>query len=395
MGLRNKANLYIIVCIVYLLVTILLGKINIISRLLSYIIRFWSLAILFYVLVGKRKMPALLKWFVVLIVLFTAYGIAEIVQGKYYFAHDPPIKVTGYMYIRYIYESLLPIFVFYYYTVKGYIDRSFINRWLYPLLLVLTFFSVIYGINVSEAIGNEEVTNNSGYDFLSFIPLLMFCPSRSRKQLVCLGYCLLAILLCMKRGAIIISVIVLAIFFLYLMKSGSRKAKVRVFLLCVLVTGFFAFAVNYMMAGSDYFQERVEKTTEGDSSGRDVYYAFFLDYYLNHTTEEEFLIGMGADATLGIWDNYAHNDWLEIAINQGMLGLVLYLLFWLVFLRSCFRKGVDSDVKVALWMLFVIYFLKTIFSMSYRDFTLYSSLAIGFCLAQLPLLDKSIKNTIE
>jgi O-antigen ligase len=149
----------------------------------------------------------------------------------------------------------------------------------------------------------------------------------------------------------------------------------------LLISLIAFYAVNRMMSRSDYFQERVNDTMEGDTSGRDIYYAFFIDYYLNNTTDEEFLLGMGANATLGIWHNYAHNDWLEIAINQGLFGVFLYLIYWITFLKLCLKKGVEHKIKTALWIVFVIYFLQTFFSMSYSDYTLYSSMVLGYCIA--------------
>jgi O-antigen ligase len=163
-------------------------------------------------------------------------------------------------------------------------------------------------------------------------------------------------------------------------KTTGLKKFFVIFALIVGMIGAYS-VFDKMLDSSSYFQERVDDTMEGDSSGRDVIYEFFWNYYRNNTTPEEFLVGMGANATLDIFGQYAHNDWLEIAINQGLLGIVIYLLYWISFLRLLRKKNLPPDVKVALWMLFMIGFLKTLFSMSYREYTVYYSMVLGYCVA--------------
>ena len=233
----------------------------------------------------------------------------------------------------------------------------------------------------------EEITNNSGYLVLSIIPMFMFLKNRSLKQYLCWAFCLGLVLLSMKRGAIIISILLIGIYFLYLFRESKRSTILNIFfaLIIALVGAYYSF--EEMMSSSEYFQARVDKTMEGNSSGRDVIYTFFWEYYISETTPKEFLVGMGANATLDIFGQYAHNDWLEIAINQGLLGLMVYLLFWISFLWICLKKNVPPDVKVVLWMLFTIYFFKSVFSMSYREYTLYSSMILGYCIAVINYQD--------
>ncbi len=131
---------------------------------------------------------------------------------------------------------------------------------------------------------------------------------------------------------------------------------------------------------------------EGNSSGRDFIYEFFWYYFLDSTTTKQFLFGGGAFETLFLFNIYAHNDWLEIAINQGVLGLSIYVFFWLTFLRLCLKCKSDILVKTALWMLFVFFLLKSMFSMSYDQFTLYSNIVLGYCMAYNTDINKNNKH---
>ena len=341
----------------------------------------WSFSYFVKVLVNFKKEPLFIKSLIILFVMFAVYGTLPVLEGKTFHVTAISVKkVISYAYLLKISISLLPIFVFYSYAKKGILTKRYICNSIWFLFAVVTLYYLLMRQTAMGRNDTDEITNNAGYRVLSIIPLLMFLKAKSLKQILFLVYCLLLIILAMKRGAILCSLIVVGIYFLYLLR-GKRKSSfwTAIIIICLSV-GFLIFAFDRMMSKSELFQERVEETLDGNSSERDTYYLFFLNYYLNETTEREFLLGRGANGTLEIWSNYAHNDWLEIAINQGLLGVAIYLVFWICFLALCLKK-IDAQFKTVLWMLFSIYFLKTFFSMSYDQYTLYASIALGYCVA--------------
>ena len=56
---------------------------------------------------------------------------------------------------------------------------------------------------------------------------------------------------------------------------------------------------------------------EGGSSGRDELLTNSLDYYLNNESIIQQIFGLGANGTLSVAGNGAHNDWVELLVNQG------------------------------------------------------------------------------
>ena len=139
--------------------------------------------------------------------------------------------------------------------------------------------------------------------------------------------------------------------------------------------------INTLLENSDYFNTRIEKTLEGDTSSRNELYGVFLNHYLRETNIWRFLFGNGADATIKISTNYAHNDWLEIAINNGAVMLVLYLIYWIVLFRTARKAKGNAVCFMMLNLYFIIYFLKSWFSMSYASIPIYASSALGYALA--------------
>ena len=151
-------------------------------------------------------------------------------------------------------------------------------------------------------------------------------------------------------------------------------------LLTVALVVAGVYFVMDMMSSSDYLLQRIEATKEGNSSGRDNLYSFFGTYFMERADALHYLFGRGANGTLEIYYNYAHNDWLEIAVNQGLLGIIVYAIYWKN-LYSTWRQSTNIEAKTILALVGIIYFAKTLFSMSYGDMTYVCTSVLGYALA--------------
>ena len=148
--------------------------------------------------------------------------------------------------------------------------------------------------------------------------------------------------------------------------------------------------VSYMLQNSAYFNERLEYTLEGNSSGRDRLYSVFWRHFINESNPFLFLFGNGALATLTISFNAAHNDWLEIAINQGLLGILVYVYYWMMFYKTWKKSKFDSEIYLATGLILLVFFMKTLFSMSYNDMTVYDTLCLGYCMGMISEHDRQM-----
>ena len=326
-----------------------------------------------------------MKGLVVLVFMFTLYGIILIMSGKTIMFMRTRAVVKNYNYIKSIYISLLPIFSFYVFTRKGKLTKDVIQKWtlLFFITAILQFFQNQREFLMMAGEDTEEFTNNFGYIFLSIIPLFAFWEHKRIVQYIGLGLSMAFIILGMKRGAIVIGALSIMWFMFQSMKNASRKQKIWVFILSVvlIVVGFYL--VSDMLQNSEYFNQRLEDTIEGNSSGRDRLYGVFWRHFTQESNPLLFLFGNGANATLTISSNYAHNDWLEIAINQGLLGLVIYVVYWIKFYKTWKKSKFDSQIYLALGLILFIYFMRTIFSMSYTAMPIYATLCLGYCMGMI------------
>lgn len=332
--------------------------------------------------IQMKDVPVYFRGLSLLLLLFSIYG--------FWFMLSPPTtggvsgmlnKIPSYGYIKTIYLSLLPIYAFYYFSRRGYLTEAKLRLWGVIFLASSTLSYFHFQQEMLEKLTNrEETTNNVGYLFLSCIPLLAIYRKKPVLQFAFLTYVMAFIVMGMKRGAIIIGALIVVYFVVQAVRlSSGRKRLLLVLLSVALIVGAVRFFL-YQMATSEYMMQRVQDTMEGNSSGRDSLYSFFWKYFTQDASPLHYLFGRGANGTLEIYYNYAHNDWLEIAVNQGVLGLVIYLVYWAVFYKT-WKCTTNPDVKVILAMFIITYFAKTLFSMSYADMTFVSTSVLGYALA--------------
>ncbi len=184
----------------------------------------------------------------------------------------------------------------------------------------------------------------------------------------------------MKRGAILISAFCFIFFLITRFRTKKRKQKLWILILSIVVIfGVYKF-IDYYYNSSDLFQKQLEKIQEGNSSSRGILFSSLWNYYIHEANIFQQLFGSGANATLQHAVNFAHNDWLEILVNQGIFGVVVYAVYWIGLFKEWRKRKHIPDAYLALGLFVIIYFMKTLFSMSYNDMTYYAMFVFAFYL---------------
>ena len=381
----NRCDWFIIVWVLYYLQGVLYPTGGTISTGLLGI----NLLVSIYCAIKIWQMPhhpPYIKGLNLLVLMFSIYGFALILMSPSTIHYRMSgMSMASYNYIKSIYLSILPIYAFYYFSIKGYLTAERLRWWAVVFCISCV---VSYYHNMQQALlklmeigsSQEEITNNVGYIFLSLIPIWALFRKKPLLQYAGLAFCMAFILMGMKRGAILIGCVVV----LYLIWQIIRNARGKQKFIVILLTAILAIAGVYfvidMMSSSDYFIQRIEDTKSGNSSARDDLYSFFWTYFTERAELLHYLFGRGANGTLEVYNSYAHNDWLEIAINQGLFGIIIYLLYWINFYKT-WRQSTNIDAKTILALVGIIYFAKTLFSMSYGDMTYVCTSVFGYALA--------------
>ena len=376
---KAQLNIYVGMLLVCNLLAAVMGS-GLVLTLCRYTIIIWSFAYYIKTVANFQKEPAVVKALSIFYLSLAIYGIIVLVEGKTLHTLTTPIVPMNYIYKTS--WSLLPIFAFYNFAKKGLLTKQFMLKWIYACVVVATisyYFGMLQSLARHE--GEEEATNNGGYIIVSLLPMFIFLKDRSKQQYLLLAGALLLAILSMKRGAILVGGIAVAVYFWYLFRNSKKSRKLQILVVLMVAASGVFYVYDRLSTTSEYFQERVDETMEGETSGRDFIQGFLIDYYMTQYTPTEQLVGRGGNATLDVLGQFAHNDWIELGINQGLLGMLLYLFFWISFVKLLMNRSVPPEVRTALAMIFVIYFLKTFFSMSYSEYTLYASMVLGFGIA--------------
>ena len=376
---KNTCYIYILLWMVYNLQEMLMITGTLARLVLALLMSFTFYT--FYEVNVHYKICPYLKWVNVMLLVFTVYGIIPVIGGWTLIGNWHMESTRSYVYLQNIYMSILPIYTFYYFTLRRQINGDnvtyiFVAFFVYS---VLSFYQRY--VLASEQSGMEEITNNMGYYFVPLIPMLYLVKLREWVKYVFLMIIIAYIMMAMKRGAILVGMIMLLLFMYHQFNKISTKHAVYLCMLsCAVSLAAYRFTSN-LYDSSSYFKGRVEQTKSGDASQRYEIYSRCYNHFVNKTTPGEFLIGNGANATIVLLGEYAHNDWLEIAVNQGVVGLALYLVYWIVMFMEWKKYHGPTYSRYALGSVTIAYFLISLFSMSIDNMPTAATLCIGYCLA--------------
>lgn len=332
--------------------------------------------------------PIYFKGLNILFLTLVVYGVILLLSDHHFVIKAKLIdnEVSKFSYLKSLFLSLPNIYTFYYFSRKNLLTESYLRKWVIVFGGIAIFRFYDYQLTTLQALllnGNdvEKSTNNMGYLFVALIPAIALFKDNVRLQYCILIICMTFVMMAMKRGAIIVGVVSLVYFLYFNYRYNNKVSKRKVVFFSILIIVAAYIITEHMMETSDYFMSRIAQTKEGNSSGRNEIYEYFWNHFKNEMDAFRFLFGNGANATLDIGVNYAHNDWLELAINQGVLGLVIYAIYWLCFWKTIRSIKYNKTAKLVLSLTFISFFIKTVFSMSYTDYSIYSCTVFGYYLA--------------
>ena len=384
--LRNPCNLYFLLWCLNNLNGFLYPEGTILNKLFLLLILLISLKEFIHYFQYERVSECrFFRGLNLLLLMYTVYGLLVFVTDGmtvYSKLRDPYSSIS---FIQGAWIIILPIYVCYLYTKRGYLTLELLQRWMVVFLLVGV--SQYYTIQrqmlqslIAQGINKSDINNGAGYILLSLIPgMLVF-----KKKLISylgIGICVVFIIMSMKRGAIIIASLSLLLIIGRDLKKSKGKNKLIVFFLVILGLTCLLQFVNHMLETSDYFNARIEATLEGDSSNRDIIYKEIWNDFLYDSDPLQWLFGRGAMSTLKYFNIYAHNDWLEIIFCHGIIGIVIFINYWKRLFDTFKSRTLCEPSRFCLLLIFCIYLTKSFFSMSIIGMPIYSTAMLGFALA--------------
>lgn len=375
----SAANIYTAVSLLYLIRSELLPTGSKIKWILWG--AFFSLSVYYFIqVIAKYKLNPFAKVLSFIMGMVIIYGTLFAIVG----VDSSWIRKADPLYFLTIYfESLLPIYAFYYFSKNGMIDEKWfkIVGVLFFVAAIFLYYSNLFDLHLDYG-EDAEITNNIGYYIVSLIPVLVFYKKRPVLQFVGLAIVAILVLNSFKRGAIVITCMSAVLFFWRALKQPG-KTKWWILALIIIVSVFIAKYVGNLLSESLYFNARIESTLEGDASNRDIIYSRYLNYFFD-SNPLFFIFGHGAFGTCHYLGLMAHNDWLEFMIDMGLIGLIAYLVYWIRYYKM-YRTSLyynNNCISDILLLFGVIYFLKSFFSMSIMGIPFFASSVLGYAIGR-------------
>lgn len=258
--------------------------------------------------------------------------------------------------------SFFPVAVL---TKRGVIDDGFMRRF-FVLFLGAAIVAYLTKQEANLVAFGDIVTNNTAYYFAVLLPFLGFFFG---KKGFWIGYIIILVflLLCAKRGALLLAVVSLLVYLIVSFKSSSSKNRLsRIFSISLLLALISIVAVT-LYSSSDLLQSRMLDTQEGNLSERDTIYRDLWSVFFQSSFIEK-IFGHGMSQTVPLIGGYAHNDWLELLTNEGVFGVSLYAAVFLSFF-TCYRRYHLRTMKPQYRFLFLsallCFLARSAFSMGY------------------------------
>lgn len=172
-----------------------------------------------------------------------------------------------------------------------------------------------------------------------------------------------------KRGAIVVGAMGLMMYIYYQMRTVNKKYKVRGYILISIVAVVIGYFAYDMFISNEYLISRMEQMVEGNVSGRDRIYANIFNGWLESDSFMNLLFGYGfaGSRLLSGSGHFAHNDWLELLSNFGLLGVSIYLILFYSIFKTIRNSNWGNDKKIIFLTIMGMWFATSIFSMGYTS----------------------------
>lgn len=251
-----------------------------------------------------------------------------------------------------------------------------IIKWFPVLFIALAMeYLFIRSTNIftySES-GKMLFGSSNGIYFNALLLPFAFLLNKKLSKYVILIVGLILVLLSFKRSALIftVMVIVMALYYDFFASKSTSLLKGILISCIIVVVGLFAFKYVDDKTGGFISKRLVSMETDKGSGRSEIYENVWRLY--NQRSLEYKLIGSGQNTVVDdnkfksgtgeISQISAHNDFLEILYDFGIIGLALYLVFiFRLVQRLFFLKRLDDRAFQANFAAFIIFMVMSMVS---------------------------------
>lgn len=233
---------------------------------------------------------------------------------------------------------ILPLFSFIF-TVKctKYAKNNETLIWTMTIIAIMLsyYFMNNYYNNVNY---NTDSQSNSSYTVLYILPF-MLCHRNKIIRIMSIILVLLVVMFSLKRGgfiALFCSILV----YLYISQISIKKRRINILSIILVIVAivlllYLIMYINDIFLSNSLFN-RLEDSIDSEGSGRFSIYNYYWNLFKGSSLLQ-FIIGRGWLGSIRCSDLglTCHNDFLEVLIDFGIIGLIFYLTFITSLIKFC------------------------------------------------------------
>lgn len=312
--------------------------------------------------------------FLIFLSLFIVMNVIGYIAGANYGG-------VYYSQLRNIITAMLPFFAVYSLTKSNSVKESNLKLFFFVMLgiSILNYFDSQSKLILEQ--DRDNVVSNVGYMFVSLLPLVFLFEKNKVVQMMIVLIMLFMTVKSAKRGAVISFSFGAMIVLLYQLKNSPRKSRFLNYILSFLMIGIAVFFAIYQLKNNEFLMNRMDGIIEG--SGRNSIYSNLFNAWINSDDLTKYIFGFGFVATISKSGSghLAHNDWLELLINFGLIGVFIYVLIFIYLLIYIKNKYNENKYRYGMLLIVTLWFFQAGFSMFYASSSsMFSLMLIGYYL---------------
>lgn len=282
--------------------------------------------------------------------------------------------------MRSIFLTFIVFYPFYYFSHIGILKPKHLIIFLL-LMLPVTILNFVFNKQaiLSERISDREtVVNNVSYVFVGLLPFIFLFKKKIYGVLVAL-LMFFFIIQGAKRGALAAAGLVFIMYIFYWLRT-IKSNKFRNYSISLIGLSVLMYYGYESIIKNEFLIDRINDMLSGNSSGRDVIYSKTFNWWLGSDSYIELIFGGGfANSVTVSGGSYAHNDWLELLVDQGLIGVIAYLLLFIYGFFAFRKLKWTNSNKFLLITILSVWFLISLYSIWYPAINTFTySILIGY-----------------
>ena len=252
-------------------------------------------------------------------------------------------------------------------------NSSIIRPFVFVYLLLFIIWVLLNLYSRQQIIINFErnhAVTGFAYHLLVFLPFILLIEKKRVLKWCLLVLCILMVLTSYKRGTIITLPVMLLVF-------GYSKGRIEgnifpFFIIAISIVLTFVFIIPLInQVSGGFLAERFSQEQLREGSGRADNWALAIDVIRNRDFFS-LLVGSGHRSSVDLIGTGIHNEWIEFLYCFGFVGLVLFILLGIQFLRrGLFFLRKRCKFAPQMLMMTSYFFMVSIFSGFYGAYVSY------------------------